>query len=276
MRQALPADAAKGVMASPAGPQPLAACMQDKKDSGAAALRTGTTDTSAATTSCQRAALSSALTGPSVVPPDLQSGRPLPGRVQRPASAPPTASGSPSQSGHWSPAVTSNRGAKASPSNVPHQLPSGQARRTEHPGVQAQAAAQNGSRDQVNGIVCLPNQLSEVSAAVGHSPQLQSNAHPAVGEQQQDRHQQADADDDNDSLEDGEIEEGEVLPDGSVAGATSNDTVHDANVNGHIDAGGTSVTAEVLPVASNRKRVASPNLANADGLHAAKKRAIQT
>lgn len=110
---------------------------------------------------------------------------------------------------------------------------------------------------------------------MGHSPHLQSNAHPAVGEQQQDRHQQADADDDNDSLEEGEIEEGEVLPDGSIAGATSSETVHDANVNGYIDAGGTSVAAEVLPVARNLKRVASPNFADADGLHAAKKRAIQ-
>lgn len=119
--------------------------------------------------------------------------------------------------------------------------------------------------------MCLPNQLSDVSAAVGHSPHLQSNAHPAVGEQQQDRHQQADADDDNDSLEEGEIEEGEVLPDGSIAGATGNDAVHDANVNGHIDAGGTSVAAEVLPLARNHKRVASPDLADADGLHAAKK-----
>lgn len=274
VRQALPVDAAKGIMASPAGPQPLAACMQDRKYSGAAAPRTGTTDTSLATTSSQRAALSSALAGPSVAPPDLQPSGPLPDRVQRPASAPPTA-GSPSQAGRWTPG-SSNRGSQASPFNYPPHLPSGQARHTEHPGAQSQAAAQNGSQHQVNGNVCLPNQLSDVSAVVGCSPHLQSNAHPAVVEQQQDRHQQADADDDNDSLEEGEIEEGEVLPDGSIAGATSNHAVHDANVNGHIDAGGTSVAAEVPAVASSRKRTASPNLADAEGLHAAKKQALQT
>ena len=278
VREALPADAAAGAMASPAGAQPLAACMQDKKDSGAAAPRTGTTPSMA---SSQIAAPSNASAGPSVVPPDFQP-RALPGRDHRPASAPPTASGSASQVSSWIPAGSSNRGSKASPFKTSHELPNGQVQHVQPPGTLPRGAAQNASNGQVHGDSSLPNgsgQLSNMPAALSHSPQLQSNAHPAVGEQQQDDHQLADADDDNDSLEEGEIEEGEVLPDGTVAGATSSapgtDVVHDASVNGHAVVDGTSVVTKSMPMASKHKRPASPDLAvGRDGLHASKKQAV--
>ena len=115
-------------------------------------------------------------------------------------------------------------------------------------------------------------------AALGSSPQMQSNAHPAVAHQQQEGHQQADADDDDDSLEDGEIEEGEVLPDGTVAGATSsapgNDVMHDASVTGHADSDGILVVTKSMPTASSHKRPASPDHADAEGLHEFKKRTM--
>lgn len=280
VRQALPADAATGVMASGAGTQPLAACMQDKKDTGATAPRTGTTDRSPSMASSQPAAPSNALAGPSIVPPDLQPTRALPGRNHRPASAPPTASGSPSLVGKWTPAVSSNRGSKASPSRTPHQLSNGQAHHVQPPGTLARGAVQHASAGHVNGNSSLANgssQLSNMPATLGHSPHLQINTLPAVGEQQHEG-QQADADDDNDSLEDGEIEEGEVLPDGTVAGATSNapghDVVHDASNSGHADGDGISVVTKSMPSASSHKRPASSDLADGNGLHVSKMRTM--
>ena len=281
VRQALSADAATGVMASAARSQPLAACMQDKKDTGADAPRTGTTDRSPSMASSQPAAPSSALAGPSVVPPDLQPTRTLPGRDHRPASAPPTASGSASQVGNWTSAGSSNRGSKASPSKTSHQLSSGQAQHVQPPCTLARGAPQHASHGQVNRDLSFSNgssQLSNMPAASGHIVHLQSIADPAVGEQQQDNHQRADANDDNDSLEEGEIEEGEVLPDGTIAETTSsapgNDVVHEASVNGHADGGGTSVGNKSMPMASNHKRPASSDLADGIELHASKKRTL--
>ena len=278
VRQALPADAATGVMASAAGAQPLAACMQDKKHTGADAPRTGTIDRSPSMGSSQPAASSNALFGPSVVPPDLQSTRP--GRDHRPASAPPTASGSASQVSSWTPAGSGNRGSNASPSKNLHQLPKGQAQHIQPPATLVRGAAQDASDSQVNYDPFLngSSQLSNMPAALGHSPHLQSNAHPAVAHQQQDGRQQADTNDDNDSLEEGEIEEGEVLPDGTVAEATSsapsNEVVHNGSVNGCADDDGTTVVTKSMPVASNHKRPASSDLADDTELPASKKRTM--
>lgn len=281
VREAQPADPAAGVLGSSAGIKPLTACMQDKHYTGASAPRTGITDNTPVRAFSQHTATpSTALPLPSVAPANPHAGahRGSPARHLRPASAPPTASTTASPSGTWAGAGGNNRGAYASPSQSSQQLPNGHAQHLHPRGVPTKADANvelpTMPHGQANGKLALLNgnsQLTEKSAASGDRPHEQSNAAPAVAHQQQNGHQQADVNSDNDSLEDGEIEEGEVLPDGTVAGGTSSApfsvVVHDVDHNGFTDDSGTSVITK-----GSHKRSA-PDSPDASSLHAAKRHA---
>lgn len=280
VREAQPVDPALGVLGSSAGIKPLTTCMQDKHYTGASAPRTGTTDNAPASASSQHTATPSiALPLPSIAPADAHAGahRGSPSRHLRPASAPPTASTTASGGTPVGPGGN-NRGAHASPPQSSQQLSNGHAKHLHPRGVPTRADA-NGElltvpNGQANGKLALPNgnsQLSGKPAAWGDRPHEQSNAAPAVDAQQQNGHQQADLNSDNDSLEDGEIEEGEVLPDGTVAGGTSsapvNGVVHVADHYGLTDDSRTSVVTK-----GSHKRSA-PDSPDASSLHATKRRA---
>lgn len=273
VRQAQPADPAIGVMPSSAGIKPLAACMEDKRYTGASSPRTGTTDSAP-----NRHAVtpSSAIPGPSVAPPDVQLSNAAPPRHHRPASAPPAASTSASQAVHWAGPSGSNSNAHASPSQRAQRAPNGQLQHLQ-PRANGHGELSITPNGHVNDRLSLPNGNSPPSdrpAGLGHNPHEQGNAAPAVV-QQQNGHQQADVNGDDDGLEEGEIEEGEVLPDGTVAGATSsaavNGSMHDGDHNNLTDGSRASMLTNGI-----RKRSAAPESPDASSLHAAKRRAVQS
>lgn len=261
----VPADAAHTL--SMEGAQPLAACMQDKKDTGAAAPRTGSTPAATKAAAAKRAENVNVTAGPSVAPPD-----PQPSTFHRPASAllsPPKPA---SQAANSAVTDSFNRGPHASPSHSPGHRARSQAQpRDSLPLNAGHNAYQQAANEHANGSVPLASNSSHVSPAG-----LQDNGASAASHIEQNGHEKVEADDDNDSLEEGEIEEGEVLPDGSVAdtgsNALSNGGVHDANANGHVH--GTDHESAVNTLVKNRKRSASPDSACANG-HASKKRSMQ-
>ena len=214
--------------------------LEAARDTGASAPRTGTGDVPAATTATaqqpaataqqpaataqQAAATANGSAG--LVMATAGTGSGAPAHIDQPSSAYPVralparnATSRP-RSGSPAAAVSASaeniKGAAASPSP------------SERPGlVTNHLGASDCSAQQP-----LPHKggpSSTHSAApqtTGHSAQLerhqQHEAEPAHN--QQNGHQSATADDDADSLEDGEIEDGEVLPDGTIAGAA--DDVH--------------------------------------------------
>lgn len=205
-------------------------------------------------------------------------------------------------------ADSSNRGAHASPSGRPAHLQNGQSpansplqqkvpsskggpSRLHPPASQSNGHAQarqaqpmpppSAHRQQ-------PQSKGSMAADNGnglHQGTLDGHSRPATSNQSsqlqqgsesahayQSGHQLPNADDDTDSLEEGEIEGGEVLPDGSIAGESSdahtngalphthtNGDVHDAHANGSLDgshdAGAYAQPADV----SNRTASAAGN-----------------
>ena len=267
VRRTLPADPAHTL--SVEGGQPLATCMQDKKDTGASAPRTGSTPATIKAAAVQHAANVNATAEPSVAPPDFQ-----PGTFHRPASAPLSPAKSASQAANSAAADRLNRGPHASPSDSSGQRPRSHAQsRDKLPLNAGHNAYQQAANEHANGSVPLASSSSHVSSAG-----LQDHGPSAAPHTEQHGHQQAEADDDNDSLEEGEIEEGEVLPDGSVAGPTSNAhsniDVHDASANGHVQ--DTNHESAVTTSVKDRKRSASPDPATANGYHTSYKRVMQT
>ena len=237
VRQSLSADAVHSSDAA----QPLAAGMQDKRNTGASEPRTGSAEATAAADTTQGVASASATAGPSVVPPDLQPVSALPARDHRTASAPLSGSSLPASSAAQAHAAASghhNNVHHASPSPLPGQLPNGQARRANlgHTLVQpANHSVQQAGHQHLNGSAPLSNVSSQTDPTVSKLNQtgIPGNGAGVAPAIEQHGHAASHADDDNDSLEDGEIEEGEMLPDGTIAGppddAQTSELMHDAS-----------------------------------------------
>ncbi len=211
--------------------------LEAARDTGASAPRTGTGDVPAATTATAQlpAATANGSVGPVTATAGTASGAPA--HIDQPSSAYPVRalpardatsrprSGSPAAA--VSASAESINGAAASPSDRPGLV-------KNHLGASERSAQQP-----------LPHKGGPSSThpaapqTTGHSAHLESHqqheAEPA--HEHQNGHQSATADDDVESLEDGEIEDGEVLPDGTIAGAADdmhgNDALSHANGNSH-------------------------------------------
>ncbi len=210
--------------------------LEAARDTGASAPRTGTGDVSAATTATAQlpAATANGSAGPVTATAGTASGAPA--HIDQPSSAYPVRalhardtalrprSGSPAAAILAS--AESNSEAAASPSDRPG-LGHGASERS----AQQHLPHKGG-----------PSSIHPAGPqTIGHSAHPESHqqheAEPA--HEHQNGHQSATADDDVESLEDGEIEDGEVLPDGTIAGAADdmrgNDALSHANGNSHGD-----------------------------------------
>ncbi len=205
--------------------------LEAARDTGASAPRTGTGDVPAATTATAQppAATANGSAGPVMATAGTASGAPA--HIDQPSSAYPVRalpardatlrprSGSPADAVLAS--DRSNSGAAATPFHKPGLF-------KNHLGASERPAPQP-----------LPHEGGPSSIypaapqTTGHSSHPESHqqheAEPA--HEYQNGHQSVTADDDVDSLEDGEIEDGEVLPDGTVAGAA--DGMHANGVLAH-------------------------------------------
>lgn len=211
--------------------------LEAARDTGASAPRTGTGDVPATTATAATAQLPAATAdgsaGPVMVTAGTASGAPA--HIDQPSSAYPVRalpardatsrprSGSPAAA--VSASAESNNEAAASPSDRPGLV--------ENQLNASERSAQKPLPHKGGSARIHP----AAPQATRHSAHLESHqqrqAEPAHG--YQNGHQSVTADDDDaDSLEDGEIEDGEVLPDGAIAGAADDENCNDAwpHVNG--------------------------------------------
>ncbi|DBA94318.1 TPA: hypothetical protein ACH3X1_001927 [Trebouxia sp. C0004] len=231
--------------------------LEAARDTGASAPRTGTGDVPAATTATAQppAATANASAGSVTATAGTASGAPA--HIDQASSAYPVRpllarhvtsrprSGSPAAA-----VVVSDErinGAAASPSDRPGLF-------EDHLDVSERSARrpllQKGGPSSM---------YPAAPQTTGHSFHQQHEAEPA--HEHQNGHQSATADNDVDSLEDGEIEDGEVLPDGTIAGAavdmhangalahTNGDSYGAEQTNGH----GTSVSPCLASATGNGK-----------------------
>ena len=208
--------------------------LEAARDTGASAPRTGAGDVPAATpaTAQPPAATASGSAGPVTATAGTASGAPV--YVDQPSLAYPVralpARDATSRPRSGSPAAAllasagSNNWAAAPPSDRPGLAKShlgASERSTQH------SLPHNGGPSSVH---------PAAPQTTGHSahPECHQQHEAEPAHEHQNGHQSATADDDDDdadSLEDGEIEDGEVLPDGIIAGAA--DDMHDSDALSH-------------------------------------------
>ena len=207
--------------------------LETARDTGASAPRTGTGDVPAATTATAQLPAATANGSAGLVTATAGTASGAPAHIDQPSSAYPVRAllardatlrprpGSPAAAVLAS--AEDNNWAAAPPSDRPGLAKS-------HLGASERAAQQP-----------LPHKGGSSSIhpaapqTTGHSAHLESHqqheAEPAHEHQNGHQSATADDDDDADSLEDGEIEDGEVLPDGTIAGAA--DDMHDSDALSH-------------------------------------------
>ena len=211
--------------------------LEAARDTGASAPRTGTGDVPATTATAATAQLPAATAdgsaGPVMVTAGTASGAPA--HIDQPSSAYPVRalpardatsrprSGSPAAA--VSASAESNNEAAASPSDGPG-LVENHLNASER-SVQKPLPDKGGS-SRIHPAA--PQATCRSAHLEGHQQRQAEPAH-----EHQNGHQMVTADDDADSLEDGEIEDGEVLPDGIIAGAADDKYGNDAwpHINGH-------------------------------------------
>ena len=267
------------------------------RDTGASAPRTGAGDASATAATAQLpAATATGSAGSAQATAGTASGAPA--HIDQPSSAypvrtvpagratPDALSGSAAAAAHASADSNSNRGPHASSSGRPGAQQSGFGASSVKP---LQQSVPNGK----GGLSQLQPAPSQTSSHSNHTEgQLQHQQHsvePAHAYQNGHQHATAAADDDDaNSLEDGEIEDGEVLPDDTIIEAPdvmqSGSALSHAYTNGdghtvplEHGSGFAAGTGKSQDAAKKRKRSTSPDLdgaAHANGYDTHKRRTL--
>ncbi len=204
--------------------------LEAARDTGASAPRTGTGDATAATAQ-PPAATASGSAGPVTATAGTASGAPA--HIDQPFSAYPVralpARDAPLRPRSGSPAAAvlasaeGNNWAAAPPSDRPGLAKS-------HIGA-SERSAQQPLRHNGGPFSTRPAAPQATGGSAHPESHQQHEAEPAHEHQNGHQSATADDDDDADSLEDGEIEDGEVLPDGTIAGAA--DDMHDSDALSH-------------------------------------------